>query len=182
VNPKELNVLVLCTGNSCRSILGEALINHLGAGRLRAFSAGSHPVGKVNENALAALVRHGLPTEGYSSKSWEALEDTPIDILITVCDSAAGETCPVYLGTAVRGHWGLPDPAQVTGSAEEIEMAFEATYSALEQRICRFLDLPVETMSRSELALALNQIGTETAWESLAWSKIPQETPRRKTP
>ncbi|HYE34045.1 arsenate reductase ArsC [Methylocaldum sp.] len=162
MNPRPLDVLVLCTGNSCRSILGEALINHLGKGRLRAFSAGSHPTGRVNPNALATLSRHGLPTEGYASKSWDALEETPIDILITVCDSAAGETCPVYLGSAVRGHWGLPDPAHVTGNPEVIEAAFEATYSALEKRIRQLLALPVETMSRSELTEALNRIGAGT--------------------
>jgi arsenate reductase len=162
VNPRPLNVLVLCTGNSCRSILGEALINHLGQGRLRAFSAGSQPAGRVNPNALATLARHGLPTEGYASKSWDALVDTPIDLLITVCDSAAGEACPAYLGSAVRGHWGLPDPAHVTGSPETIQAAFEATYAALEKRIRQLLALPVETMSRSELAEALNGIGTET--------------------
>ncbi len=156
---KPLNVLVLCTGNSCRSVLGEALFNHLGAGRFHAFSAGSHPVGKVNANALATLGRHGLPTEGYWSKSWDALEDKQIDIMISVCDSAAGETCPVYLGTAIRGHWGLPDPAHVTGSPEEVEAAFEATYSALEKRIHQLLALPVETLSRPELSAALNHIG-----------------------
>jgi arsenate reductase len=156
------NVLILCTGNSCRSILGEALLNHLGGNRFRAFSAGSHPTGKVNPNALAMLARHGLPTEGYASQSWDKFEDTPIDIVISVCDSAAGETCPVYLGSAVRGHWGLPDPAHVTGSPEVIKAAFEATYAALEKRIQKLLALPVETMSRSELAAALNRIGTET--------------------
>lgn len=161
MNNKTLNVLVLCTGNSCRSILGEALINHLGAGRFRAFSAGSHPVGKVNENALATLARHGLSTEGYSSKSWNDLENEHIDILITVCDSAAGQTCPVYLGSAAQGHWGLPDPAHVTGSPEEIEAAFEATYAALEKRIHQLLELPVETMSRPELVKALNRIGAD---------------------
>lgn len=161
MNTKPINVLVLCTGNSCRSILGEALINHLGKGRFRAYSAGSRPVGKVNENALATLARHGLPTEGYSSQSWEEFEETPIDILITVCDSAAGEACPVYLGTAVRGHWGLPDPAHVTGSREVVEAAFEATYAALEKRIQKLLALPVETMSRQELTEALNRIGSE---------------------
>jgi arsenate reductase len=155
------NVLILCTGNSCRSILGEALINHLGKGRFRAFSAGSHPTGRVNPNALATLARHGLPTEGYASKSWEALKETPIDLVITVCDSAAGESCPVYLGPVVHGHWGLPDPAQVTGSPEVIKAAFEATYAALEKRIRQLLALPVETMSRSELADALNRIGAE---------------------
>jgi arsenate reductase len=157
-----LKVLVLCTGNSCRSVLGEALINHLGQGRFLAYSAGSHPVGKVNENALATLARHGLPTEGYRSQSWDKFEDAAIDILITVCASADGETCPVYLGSAVRGHWGLPDPAHVQGTPEEVEAAFEATYAALERRIHRLLDLPVETLSGPELADALNRIGRET--------------------
>lgn len=158
-----LNVLVLCTGNSCRSILGEALINHLGQGRLRAFSAGSHPVGRVNENALATLARHGLSTAGYRSQSWDEFENADIDILITVCASADGETCPVYLGSAVRGHWGLPDPAHVKGSPEEIEAAFEATYAALERRIERLLALPFEAMSKPDLAQALNEIGAKTS-------------------
>jgi arsenate reductase len=162
VSSAALNVLVLCTGNSCRSILGEALINHHGAGRFRAYSAGSHPVGKVNPNALATLERHDLPVEGYRSQSWDEFEGTPIDILITVCDSAAGETCPVYLGSAVRGHWGLPDPAHVTGTPAEIEAAFEATYAALERRIRQLLALPVETLPKAELAVALNRIGSES--------------------
>ena len=161
MNSRPLNILVLCTGNSCRSVLGEALINHLSAGRFRAYSAGSHPVGRINTNALATLARHGLPTEGYTSKSWDDLGDTPIDIMISVCDSAAGETCPAYLGTAVRGHWGLPDPAHVTGSPDVVEAAFEETYAALEKRIGQLLALPVETMSRTDLAAALNRIGEQ---------------------
>ena len=139
---KPLHVLVLCTGNSCRSVLGEALINHLGAGRLRASSAGSHPIGRINPGALATLARHGLPTEGYQSQSWDEFEDAGIDILISVCDSAGGETCPAYLGKAIRGHWGLSDPGHVTGTPEEIEAAFEAAYAALEQRIHKLLALP----------------------------------------
>ncbi len=162
MNQRPLNILVLCTGNSCRSVLGEALINHLAAGRFKAYSAGSHPLGRINTNALATLARHGLPTEGYISQSWDEFADKQIDILISVCDSAAGETCPVYLGKAVRGHWGLPDPAHVTGSPEIIEAAFEATYAALEKRIQQLLTLPVETMLKAELSQALNQIGTET--------------------
>ncbi len=161
MSDKIYNVLVLCTGNSCRSVLGEALLNHLGKGRFKAFSAGSHPVGRINENALATLARHGLPTEGYHSKSWDALEEAQIDIMISVCDSAAGEACPVYLGKAVRGHWGLPDPAHVEGSEEEVIAAFEATYAALEKRIHRLLALPVEGMSWEELAAALNEIGCD---------------------
>lgn len=156
-----LNVLILCTGNSCRSILGEALINHLGAGRLQGFSAGSRPTGKVNENALATLKRHGISTEGFASQSWDAFDDQGIDIAITVCDNAAGESCPVYLLGAVRAHWGLPDPAHVSGSPEVIEAAFEATYAALKKRIQQMLVLPIETMTSSELTEALNKIGKE---------------------
>lgn len=156
---QPLHVLVLCTGNSCRSILGEALINHLGAGRLRASSAGSHPLGRINQNALATLARHGLPTTGYRSQSWDEFEHEHIDILISVCDSAAGETCPLYLGSTTRGHWGLPDPAHVTGAPEVVEAAFEATYAALERRIRALLALPFETMSGPALAEALNRIG-----------------------
>jgi arsenate reductase len=157
-----LKVLILCTGNSCRSVLGEALINHLGGDRFQAFSAGSHPTGKVNANALATLARHGISTEGFSSQSWDEFDDKDIDIAITVCDSAAGEVCPVYLNSVVRAHWGLPDPAHVTGSPEVIEAAFEATYAALEKRIHQLLALPVETMSKPELTEALNKIGAET--------------------
>lgn len=157
-----LNVLILCTGNSCRSVLGEALINHLGGDRFQAFSAGSHPTGRVNSNALATLARHGISTEGFSSQSWDEFDDKGIDIAITVCDSAAGEVCPVYLNSVVRAHWGLPDPAHVTGSPEVVEAAFEATYAALEKRIHQLLALPVETMSKPELTEALNKIGAKT--------------------
>jgi len=158
-----LNILVLCTGNSCRSILGEALINHLGKGRFRAFSAGSHPTGKVNPNALATLQRNGLPTEGYQSQSWDEFAGQDVDIAITVCDQAAGETCPVYLGSTVRAHWGLPDPAHVSGTDEEIAKAFQATYDALLARVNKLLALPVETLPAQELAAALNAIGAMAA-------------------
>jgi arsenate reductase len=143
-------------------VLGEALINHLGGDRFQAFSAGSHPTGKVNSNALATLARHGISTEGFSSQSWDEFDDKGIDIAITVCDSAAGEVCPVYLNNVVRAHWGLPDPAHVTGSQEEIDAAFESTYAALEKRIHQLLALPVETMAKPELTEALNKIGAET--------------------
>ena len=156
-----LNILILCTGNSCRSVLGEALINHLGAGRFRGYSAGSRPTGKVNENALATLKRNGLPTEGYRSQSWDEFADTPIDIAITVCDSAAGETCPVYLNSVIRAHWGLPDPAHVAGTEEEIAKAFQTTFDALSVRINNMLALPIESMESDEIAQALNKIGRE---------------------
>jgi arsenate reductase len=158
---RPLNILVLCTGNSCRSVLGEALFNHLGAGRFKAYSAGSHPIGRINTGALATLARHDLPTEGYISQSWDEFEAKQIDIMISVCDFAAGETCPVYLGSAIRGHWGVSDPGHVEGSAEVIEAAFEATYATLEKRIQQLLALPVETLSKTELTQALNKIGSE---------------------
>jgi arsenate reductase (thioredoxin) len=153
-------ILFLCTGNSCRSIIGEALLNHLGKGRIEAYSAGSHPTGKVNPNALAILKEHGIPTEGYTSKSWEALEGVPIDIVITVCDQAAGETCPAYLGKASRAHWGLPDPAGVNGSEEDVKAAFRATFDALKRRVERLLALPLESLSEQELVDRLNEIDT----------------------
>ena len=152
-------VLVLCTGNSCRSVLGEALFNHLGAGRIKAYSAGSFPVGKVNPNALATLATHGLPTDGYSSQSWDEYADKKIDIVITVCDNAAGETCPVYLNQAIRAHWGLADPAHVSGTEEEIKAAFENTYAALETRIKKMLELPLGDITDEELIKQLNNIG-----------------------
>ncbi len=157
---KPFNVLVVCTGNSCRSVMTEALLNHYGEGRLKAYSAGSHPIGRINEGALATLKRHGLPTEGYQSQSWEDFEDIPMDIVITVCDNAAGEVCPVYLGRAVRAHWGVSDPGHVTGSEEEKIAAFEQTFATLEKRVKQMLELPFESMSQQELTDKLNKIGT----------------------
>jgi arsenate reductase (thioredoxin) len=157
-----LNILILCTGNSCRSILGEALINHLAGDRFKAFSAGSHPTGKVNANALATLVRNGIPTDGFSSQSWDEFDGAGIDIAITVCDQAAGEACPVYLDSAIRAHWGLPDPAHVTGTDEEIIQAFQATYDALAVRIHKMLALPIEDMTSADITKALNEIGKQS--------------------
>ncbi len=154
-----IKVLVLCTGNSCRSILGEALFNHLGQGEIKAFSAGSFPTGKVNPHALVALTDHGLPIDGYSSQSWDEFQNQNMDIVITVCDNAAGETCPAYLNNAIRAHWGIPDPAHITGAEEEIKTAFEDTYSALEARIKKMLALPLSKLSDQELTVALNEIG-----------------------
>ena len=154
-----LNVLVLCTGNSCRSVMGEALINKLGEGRLKAFSAGSHPVGKINPGALATLARHGLPTEGYKSQSWDEFEGQSFDIVITVCDNAAGEACPVYLNKAVRVHWGVADPAHMEGSEQELIAAFDQTFDILKRRVEKMLELPLEEMSEQELQEKLNEIG-----------------------
>lgn len=161
MSSKELNLLVLCTGNSCRSVMGEALINELGKGRFKGYSAGSHPIGRINPGALATLARHGLPVQGYKSQSWDEFADTPIDILISVCDSAGQETCPVYLGPAIRGHWGVADPGHVTGTQEEIVAAFDETFATLRRRFEALVELPVETMSREQLGEALMRIGKE---------------------
>jgi arsenate reductase len=154
------NVLVLCTGNSCRSVMGEALVNRLGAGRFKAHSAGSNPIGRINAGALATLARHGLPTEGYASKSWEALDGMDFDLLIAVCDSAAGETCPLYLGSAVRANWGVADPGHYTGTPEEIP-AFESTFATLKHRVQRLVELPIDTFTREQLSRELDRIGQE---------------------
>jgi arsenate reductase len=154
-----LNILIVCTGNSCRSVMGEALLNHLGRGRIKAFSAGSKPIGRINTGALATLARHGLPTEGYKSQSWDEFEDQSMDIVITVCDNAAGETCPLYLTDAVRAHWGVSDPGHVEGSEEEKIAAFEQTFATLELRVKTMLALPLETMPREQLIAELNAIG-----------------------
>jgi arsenate reductase len=157
---KAYNVLVLCTGNSCRSVMGEALVNRLGAGRFKAHSAGSNPIGRINAGALATLARHGLPTEGYASKSWEALDGMDFDLFIAVCDSAAGETCPLYLGSAVRANWGVADPGHYTGTPEEIP-AFESTFATLKHRVQRLVELPIDTFTREQLSRELDRIGQE---------------------
>lgn len=144
------HVLFLCTGNSCRSILAEAVFNHMAPQNWRAVSAGSYPAGYVHPGTIAVLQRHHIDTKGLSSKSWDKLETTP-DIVITVCASAAGETCPAYLGKAFRGHWGLNDPAKATGSEEEVIAVFEETFSQLDQGITFFLQHPINELSDEEL-------------------------------
>ncbi len=156
-----VNILVVCTGNSCRSVMGEALFNHFGKGRVRAFSAGSSPIGRINQGAVQTLKRHGLPTEGFVSQSWDEFADSAIDIAITVCDSAANEVCPVYMNSVVRGHWGVSDPGHTQGTDEEIEAAFEKTFAILQSRVEKLLALPFEEMSASDLTQSLNQIGQE---------------------
>ena len=156
------NVLVLCTGNSARSILGEVLDSRLGKGRVRAFSAGSKPAGAVNPGALRLLEREGIDVSVLRSKSWSefaAPGGPPIDIVITVCGNAAGEACPVFSGKAVRAHWGLADPAAVSGGEAAKDAAFARTWKLLRQRVEAFLALPFETMPEAELRRALNAIG-----------------------
>ena len=138
---KTPEILFLCTGNSCRSILAEVTFNALAGPGMHASSAGCHPTGYVHPRALALLQREGFSTEGLYSKSWDDLKKTP-DIVITVCASAAGETCPAYFGPAIRAHWGVDDPAKATGSEAEIEAAFTTAYQILRRRIEAFLALP----------------------------------------
>jgi arsenate reductase len=147
-----MNVLFLCTGNSCRSILGEATFNHLAPAGWHAMSAGSKPTGYVHPRSLALLAKEGIATTGYYSKSWEHLPATP-DIVITVCGSAAGETCPAYLGPVIRTHWGVEDPAHVTGTDADIDTAFVKAYTILRKRIEAFLALPLEQLKHDKTAL-----------------------------
>jgi protein-tyrosine-phosphatase len=155
-----MNILFLCTGNSCRSILAEAVFNHLAPPGWRAMSAGSNPAGFVHPRSLALLQREGISTEGYRSKSWEGLPETP-DMVITVCASAAGETCPAYLGSAVRAHWGVDDPAKASGTEAAIEAAFEQAYRVLRRRIEALLALPLGELERdpARLKAELDRIG-----------------------
>lgn len=157
-----MNVLFLCTGNSCRSILGEATFNHVAPEGWHAMSAGSKPTGKVHPRSLALLEREGIAIDGYHSKSWDALPVTP-DIVITVCSSAAGETCPAYLGPVLRTHWGVDDPAHATGTDLEIDAAFMAAYQTLRRRIEAFVALPLHDLQRdrARLKLELDRIGEQ---------------------
>ncbi len=157
-----MNVLFLCTGNSCRSILGEATFNHLAPEGWHAMSAGSKPTGKVHPRSLALLEREGIAIDGYHSKSWDALPVTP-GIVITVCSNAAGETCPAYLGPVLRAHWGVDDPAHVTGTDVEIDAAFMAAYRTLRRRIEAFVALPLHDLQqdRARLKQALDRIGDQ---------------------
>jgi arsenate reductase (thioredoxin) len=157
-------VLVLCTGNSARSILGEMLFNHLGRGRIEAHSAGSKPGGTVNPVALETLAKHGIPHEGARSKSWDefAAPGAPVfDFIFTVCANAANETCPVWPGHPTTAHWTLPDPAHVEPIAARRE-AFEQAYQSLRKRIEAFLALPLDSMTPEKSALAARRIHEES--------------------
>ncbi len=156
-----MNVLFLCTGNSCRSILAEAAFNHLAPPGWSAMSAGSHPTGEVHPRSLALLAHEGISSTGYRSKSWDNLPALP-DIVVTVCSSAAGEACPAYLGSALRTHWGVDDPAHAKGTDAEIDAAFTAAYRTLRARIEAFLALPRDTLQQDKVRLQveLHRIGT----------------------
>lgn len=158
------NVLFLCTGNSARSILAEAMLNAMGKGRFKAYSAGSQPAGAVNPFALDFLAKNGFDTQGLRSKSWNefAAPGAPeMDFVLTVCDNAAGEVCPFWPGQPVSAHWGLPDPAAVQGSDEVKRRAFSATAASFQRRLDIFLSLPLDKLDRMGLKSAMTTIGTE---------------------
>jgi arsenate reductase (thioredoxin) len=159
---RPYNVLFLCTGNSARSIIGEALINFWGRGKFKGFSAGSHPKGTVHPIALELLQRMNFPTEGLRSKSWDefaAPDAPPLDFVFTVCDGAAAEACPYWPGQPMTAHWGLPDPAAVEGSETDKWIAFRSAFSALDNRIKVFTSLPLASLDRIRLQERLDAIG-----------------------
>ena len=159
---RPLNVLFLCTGNSARSILAEVMMNAMGAPRFKAYSAGSHPNGKVNPFAIDLLQKNRLPVDGLRSKSWDefAASGAPeLDFVFTVCDSAAGEVCPLWPGQPITAHWGVEDPAAVEGSDEDKRRAFFNAYNRLHNRIQLFLNLPLAKLDRMALTQRLKEIG-----------------------
>lgn len=161
MSEKQYNVLVLCTGNSARSVLGEVLFNVLGKGKFKAYSAGSKPAGKVNPGAIEWLQAHGHSTEGLRSKSWDefAAPGAPeFDFVFTVCDNAAGEVCPVWYGAPMTAHWGIPDPAHIEGD-EERRAAFNKAAEQLARRIGLFMALPIEKLDKLALKDKLSEIG-----------------------
>jgi arsenate reductase (thioredoxin) len=158
------NVLFLCTGNSARSIMAEATLNHRGHGAFVAFSAGSHPTGKVRPEALEQLRIAGIPTEGLRSKSWDEFakpESPQMDFIFTVCDNAANEVCPIWPGHPMTAHWGIPDPATAAGTPEQIARAFRDAYCLLDRRIQLFLSLPLSTLDRMATKREIDRIGHE---------------------
>jgi arsenate reductase len=166
MSDRTYNVLFLCTHNSARSVLAEALVNRLGEGRFRGYSAGSSPRGQVTPLALETLRRFGLPTAGLRSKSWDEFVDpgaSQMDFVITVCNQAAGEVCPIWPGRPVTAHWGLTDPSAVTGTDDDRRNAFNRTYLALQTRIRLFTNLPVDKLDRLALKQRLDKIGQALA-------------------
>ncbi len=161
---KKYNVLFLCTGNSARSILGEAIMNHYFGDKFNAYSAGSNPNGIVNPNSIELLQSLKIPTDFARSKNWDefAQDGAPeLDFVFTVCDNAAAEVCPIWPGQPMSAHWGLPDPAAVEGSKAEIAAAFNETFRMLKNRITAFANLPLSSLDRMSLQSKLNKIGKE---------------------
>jgi protein-tyrosine-phosphatase len=159
---RPYNVLFLCTGNSARSVMAEAILNRLGAGRFRAFSAGSQPKGRINPHTIALLQSLNYDTSKLRSKSWSEFAEPgapALDFVFTVCDNAAGESCPVWPGQPMTAHWGVPDPAEAAGSPAEIALAFKDAYRMLNQRIGIFVALPMRSLDRLTLQRKLREIG-----------------------
>lgn len=162
MNDKVFNVLILCTGNSARSIMAEALFNTLGNGHFRAYSAGSYPTGKVNPYAIEEVRKTGYPTEGLRSKSWDefAKPNAPqMDFVITVCDNAAGEVCPVWPGQPILAHWGFEDPAAAQGTDEEKRDAFRRIFHQIRNRVSLFASLPLKDLDRMAIKREMGAIG-----------------------
>jgi protein-tyrosine-phosphatase len=160
---QPFNVLFLCTGNSARSIMAEAILNKMGAGNFHAYSAGSRPKGRVHSETLALLQGLGYDTSGYRSKSWSEFADPGaplLDFVFTVCDNAAGEACPVWPGQPMTAHWGIPDPAEAKGNAAEMALAFKDAYRMLHQRIGVFTALPLRSLDKISLQSKLREIGS----------------------
>jgi protein-tyrosine-phosphatase len=159
---EPFNVLFLCTGNSARSVMAEAILNRVGAGKFRAFSAGSHPKGRIHPETIRLLQGLHYDTSNLRSKSWSEFADPGAPVLnfvFTVCDNAAGETCPVWPGQPMTAHWGMPDPAEATGSSAEVALGFKEAYRMLERRIGIFVSLPLRSLDRLSLQNRLREIG-----------------------
>jgi arsenate reductase len=159
---ESFNVLFLCTGNSARSIMAEAILKKVGAGKFRAFSAGSHPKGSVHPEALRLMQSLSYEISGFRSKSWSEFADPGaplLDFVFTVCDNAAGEACPLWPGQPMTAHWGVPDPAQARGNPAEVALAFKDTYRMLNQRIGIFVSLPLRSLDQLSLQRKLREIG-----------------------
>jgi arsenate reductase (thioredoxin) len=162
--PAHYNVLFLCTGNSARSVMAEGILNHKGRGVFTAYSAGSHPSGRVRPEALKQLELAGIPTQGARSKSWDEFAGPgapTMNFVFTVCDNAANEVCPYWPGQPMTAHWGVPDPAAVKGTQEEIDRAFREAFSVLDRRIGLFLSLPLSTMESLAVKKEIDQIGRQ---------------------
>ena len=171
MNARPFNVLILCTGNSARSILAESLINHWGRGKFVGFSAGSSPKGKVHPIAIELLKQMNLPTEGLRSKSWDEFAvpgAPPLDFVFTICDNAAGEMCPIWPGQPMTAHWGVEDPAAVEGSETDKWLAFRTAFRELESRIRIFTSLPIRSLERAKLQERLREIGKTAATNDVA--------------
>jgi arsenate reductase len=180
MSEKTYSILFLCTGNSARSIMAEAITNRMGAGRFTAYSAGSHPKGEVHPNTLETLARFGVPTAGLHPKSWDEFsgaEAPELNFVFTVCSNAAGEVCPIWAGQTVTAHWGIPDPAAVSGMADERQRAFLDAYRMLEERIAAFADLSMDSLDRLSLQNKLDDIGRFGS-ESSSSAKQPGKVAR----